>query len=147
MWGRDVAPNQKIEVFETVSDETGNHRLVLRFVKVELPIKGGGKAYDFYSLDWETKDGAKWAQKVVISRADFQKGCQRRRWVSKVQSFDPGIGRVILQVGEEGLPDAAGVMYVTYSWREWDVPNNQEVRVIRVCKDPSEPFEKGKGSG
>jgi len=36
-------------------------------------------------------------------------------------------------------------MHVPYSWREWDVANNQEVRVIRVCKDPFESFEKGKG--
>ncbi len=145
LWGCAVAPNQKVEVFGKVTDETGDHQLVLRFVEVELPNRNEGKAYDFYSLAWEVKDGAKWTGKVVISRADFQKGSQRRRCVSKLQSFDPSIGRAILQIGEEGPRDDAGTMHVTYSWREWDVANNQEVRMIRVCDDPFESFENGKG--
>jgi hypothetical protein len=89
LWGCAMAPNQKGEVFGQVADEAGNHQLVLRFVEVEWPTKGKGKAYDFYSLTWEAKDGAKWTEGVVISCADFQKGSLRRRWVSKIQSFDP----------------------------------------------------------
>src|SRR5205814_1572991 len=124
LWGFAMDAKPEFEVFGTITDDTGNNQLVLRFVQVEVPIKGEGKAYDFYSLDWEIKDGAKWVRKVVVSRADFQKGCQRRRWVSKVQSFDPGTGRATLQIGEEGLPDPVGAMLVTYSWREWDLLNN-----------------------
>jgi len=146
MWGCAMVPDQKVEVFRTITDETGNNQLVLRFVLVKVPIKSEGKDYDFYSLVWEIKEGGDWAQKVAISRAEFQKDCQRRRWVSKVQSFDPGTGHGILQIGEEGLPDSAGSMHVTYSWRVWDVLNNQEVRLIRVCKHPFESFEKGKAS-
>ena len=69
-------------------------------------------------------------------------GFPQRRWVSRVQSFDPATGYGIIQIGEEGPPDAAGAMHVTYSWREWDVANNQEVRMIRICQDPFEPFDK-----
>lgn len=140
MWGCAMAPNQKVEVFGTVTDETGNDRLVLWFVEVELPIKSEGKAYGFHALDWESKDGAKWAQHLVISRADFQANFEQRRWVSKVQSFDAGVGRAVLQAAEEGPPDAAGTIRVTYSWREWDISNNREVRVIRVCKNPFELY-------
>ncbi len=147
LWGCAVAPNQNVKVFGQITDETGNHQLVLRFVEVDRPAQSEGKAYNFYSLAWEAKDGAKWSEKVIISRADFQKGSQRRRWVAKVRSFDPGTGCAILQIGEEEPRDAAGATHVTYSWREWDVANNQEVRVIRVCQDPFEPFEKGRTGG
>ena len=144
--GLPMAPNQNTEVFGTIQDEAGNNQLVLRFVEVEFPIGEPGKAYDFYSLDWEIKHDAEWIQNIVISRADFQKGCRRRRWVNQVQSFDPDSGRAILLIGEEGLPDADGSMDVIYSWREWDVRKNKEVRLIRVCEDPFESFEKGESS-
>jgi hypothetical protein len=143
--GCTMAPDRKVEVFGQVADETGNQQLVLRFIDVDRPVPGRGKGYDFYSLTWETKDGDKWAEKIVISRGDFEKGRQQRRWVSKLYSFDPGSGRAILQVAEEGLPDAVGSMRVTYSWRQWDVVKNEEIRVIRVCEDPFETFEKSKG--
>jgi hypothetical protein len=141
LWGCTKPPNQKVKEFETITDEAGNNQLVLQFVQRDFPMKGEGRAYDFHSLDWEIKDGAKWVRKVAISRDDFQKGCQRRRWVSKLQSFEPTTGRAILRIGEDGLLDAAGDTHVTYTWREWDVLKNQEVRVIRVCQDPFESFE------
>jgi hypothetical protein len=138
IWGCAMAPSSKVEEFGKVTDESGNNQLVLRFVEVDWPNKGEGKAYDFYSLAWEAKEHGKWIVKAAISCADFQKGSQKRRWISQVQSFDPETGRAILRIGE-------GHARVTYSWREWDVANNQEVRLIRVCKNPFEPFEKDQG--
>jgi hypothetical protein len=145
LWGCAMAPSQKVEVFGTITDETGNNQLVLCYVQVEIPMKGPGKAYDFLSLTWECKHGAQWIPKVVISQADFQHGYDRRRWVSKLQSFDPSTGHAVLQIGEEGIPDATGALQVHYSWREWDVLNNQQLRMIRECDNPFESFEKSKG--
>jgi hypothetical protein len=140
-----AAEDPDIEESSPVADETGNHRLVLHFARVNRPINGEGKGLDFRSLTWEAREGGAWVERAVISQADFQKGFPRRRWVSKVHSFDPRTAHAILQVAEEGPPDAAGAVPVTYSWREWDMTNNREVRTIRICRDPSEPFEKGKG--
>ncbi len=142
-----MSPNQQVDVFGKVADETGKYQLVLRYVEVDRPIKGGGKAYDFYSLAWEVQHGDKWIEKAVISRADFQKGAQRRRWISNIQSFDPDTSHALLQIGEEGPRDLAGAMHVTYSWREWDVENNREIRVIRVCENPFEAFGIDKPAG
>jgi hypothetical protein len=138
-------PRRNVRAVETVTDETGNNRLVLRFVQVDFPSNAEGFAEDFYSLDWEFKVCAKWISRAVISCADFQKGSQRRRWVIGVQSLDAGAGRAILHIGQDGVPDATGTMYVTYSWHEWDLLNNQDVGLIRVCDDPFQPLEAGNG--
>jgi hypothetical protein len=29
-----------------------------------------------------------------------------------------------------------------YSWREWDIATNREVRLLKVCADPFEPFQR-----
>jgi hypothetical protein len=146
IWGCNRSANKALKVLGTISDEKGNSQLVLRYVNVDVPFNPDANAFDFYSLDWEIKEGANWTNKSSISRASFQKGCPRHRWVSKIQSFDHGNGRAILQVGEEKPPNAAGTVRVTYSWREWDVLNNKEVRTIRVCDDPFETLEDNKDS-
>src|SRR3954451_21707164 len=84
-WGCGMVKNQKIEEFGRVTDKTGNHQLLLKFE--ELPSQGDEKAFDFYSLTWEVKDGARWTEKVVISSSDFQQGSQQPRWVSRIQSI------------------------------------------------------------
>ena len=45
LWGCAVPPNQKIEAFGTIIDDAKSNRLVLRFVQVNIPLKGEGKAY------------------------------------------------------------------------------------------------------
>src|SRR5713101_7747121 len=78
MWGCAMAPNPKVEEFGKVIDDSGNSQLVLRYVEVDWPNGSEGKAYDFYSLVWETKEDGRWIVKAAISRADFQKGSQTR---------------------------------------------------------------------
>ena len=129
-----------IKEFGEATDESGKHRLVLNCVEVAHPEADKGSTfYDFYSLVWESMDD-NWTERRVISKADFEKGCERRRWVSKVHSMDAA-GRAVIQVGEEGTPSVTGEMRVIYSWREWDLAHNQEVRLIRVCRSPFEPFD------
>jgi hypothetical protein len=142
-----TGPDHDVVVLEKVTDTTGDHQLVLRFIEGERSSTGTWTTLDFHSLAWEVKDGGTWAAKAVISSADFQKGARGRRWVCKLHSFDSRTGRANVQVGEEAPTDAAQSTHLTYSWREWDVANNREVRLIRVCENPYEPFEVVEGKG
>jgi hypothetical protein len=136
-----MQPGPNITTFGEVTDAAGNNRLVLRFIERPLPKpEPGRKAYDFHSLVWEVRTGDAWAERVVITREDFERGA-RRRWVSALHNLDPAAGTAIIKVGEEQTPDARGVVHVEYSWREWDLAGNRQVRVFRVCASPHEPFE------
>lgn len=133
-------PHDEFKTMGEVIDDTGSHRLRLKYIAV--PIAGAGTGYDFHSLVWETVDGNEWKTKSVIARADFQSGAERRRWVMQLHGFDPGSARAIIKVGQEDPPQPNGSVHVTYSWREWDISTNREVRIIRVCDSPHEPFER-----
>ena len=94
---------------------------------------------------WQARDGDSWADRLVLSRADFERG-GARRWVTELHTFDPASGTAVCKVGEEQPADAGGAVRVEYTWREWDLANNREVRVLRVCGSPFEPLE-GEGPG
>jgi hypothetical protein len=132
--GMQTSPN--IVTFDEVTGPGDGDRLVLRLV--EVPAATSGRAFDFHSVVWEVRDGDAWAARLAITQADFQRGAVRRRWVSALHGLDPDGGVAILQVGEEQPPDARGVVRVEYSWREWDLFNNREVRVLRVCQSSFE---------
>ena len=131
-----------INVLGTVTDRGGEHRLVLNYVEVQLPNpKPRNKGLDFHSLVWEVKDGTEWKSKIVVSQADFQQSADHRRWISRVHSLRADEGHAIFQVGEEGTPDVTGAVHMTYSWREWDLINNSEVRTIQICESPFEVYD------
>jgi hypothetical protein len=124
--------------FDEVLGPDGGDRLQLRFVEVPSHDDVKVQAFDFHSLVWEVRDGDAWVERAVITAADFQRGAAERRSVSALHSWDPVRGVAVLQVGEEQRPDARGVVQVQYTWREWDVVHNHEVRVLRVCQTPFE---------
>jgi hypothetical protein len=149
---REVEPEEwtenekKVVVSDYEPDKTGKHRLVLRNleVSVERDEKSVRISYDFHSLAWEVKEEKGWKRKVLISRRNFERDAPGgRRWVSEIHSIDPEKGRAIIMVAEEKPTDARGSTEGSYSWREWDLNKNEEVRLIRVCKDPGEPYVKG----
>ena len=121
-----------IQSFDHVYDASGGHRLVMNFADVTKP-EAKGKSYNFHSLVWEAASSGRWCHRLTITRASFARGPQQRRWIYKVHSFGACTGRAVIQVGEEGLPDEAGVMHVTYTWREWDLLHNIEVRTLQIC--------------
>jgi len=131
----------KIVTETKVSDQSGKNRLLLQFS--ERPFSFADKkeviARDFHSLVWETNDGKTWSQKKVIPKVDF---AEKECWVSDLYSFDSSTGRAILKVAEMSKPDETNSRQCIYSWREWDILKNKQVRMIRVCKDPFEPYEK-----
>ncbi|HKB06615.1 MAG TPA: hypothetical protein VKD90_30745 [Gemmataceae bacterium] len=119
----------------------GADRLLLRFVEDPDDADTEFPGLDFHSVVWEVRQGDLWFEHVVITAADFQRGNDRGRWVSALHHWNPVSGVAILQVGEEQLPDAHAVTWVQYSWCEWDLRNNREIRGLRVCRTPWENLD------
>jgi len=145
----------KIVNYREVTDETGNHRLVLRLIERPWPVldreifepsfSSNGfvtqildwpekppdfKAFDFHSLAWETRQGATWIAKVTISQEDFERDVQHCRYIGDIHSLDLSLGHAIIEVYEEqtGIFDYG--TYCAGSWRVWDLLANEEVRRI-----------------
>jgi hypothetical protein len=141
LMGCAVRTTPNIEVFGEVTDASGDNKLIHRVIERPHPKpEHGRKAFDFHSLAWEVRAGDAWTQRVVISQKEFERDGPRR-WVSELYSLDPAAGTAIIKVGEELPPDALGVVHVEYSWREWVLVGNREIRKLRVCTEPFEPFE------
>lgn len=64
--------------------------------------------------------------------------------MNELHQFDPNSGFAIIKVGEYKPTGSPGAFRVEYSWREWNIAKNRQVRLLRLC-GPFEPFE-GKGS-
>jgi hypothetical protein len=88
--------------------------------------------YDFHSLVWDVNDGLTWQRKATITQADLEQD-GTRRWVSDLHSLDARYGSAFIKVAE-------GDWRVTYSWREWDLLSNKEIRMIKVCECPFDPL-------
>jgi len=113
-----------------IIDEAGQNRLTLTY-------EPEGKGANFASLAWAVKKKGQWENLVVITRSDFQAGAKYRRWVSEVHNFAPSKGTAIIKVAEGDAPerDPKGVHY-HYSWREWDLQKNRELRFFYSCENP-----------
>lgn len=98
------------------------------------------QSFDFDSLVWRTNAGGAWHDHVVISQTAFQAGSPRRRWVSQIHSLDATNGTAIIKVAEGDVPEGSPSIRFIYSWREWSLRTNGEVRLIRVCADPFEKY-------
>jgi hypothetical protein len=120
-----------------VSDKSGTNRLALVYVSTGPGPSPNSESFDFHSLVWRAKAGTNWIDRVLITKTDFEAGAARRRWISELASFDPSTGNAIIKVAEGGDTNGSAVLY---SWREWSMTSNAEVRVLRVCKEPFEPF-------
>lgn len=127
---------------EEVTDSAGSNRLarVDRKVWSVMDALQSGQSFDFDSLVWRTNAGGAWHDRIVISRAAFQARSPRRRWVSQVHSLDAMKGTAIIKVAEGDVPEGSPSIRFIYSWREWSLLTNGEVRLIRVCADPFEKF-------
>ena len=132
---------------DEVQDAGGSNKLALldRDVSSVFEVIKGERAYDFDSLLWRTNAGGDiWGNCVVLKKEDFQGNHPRRRWVSGIHSIDSTTGNAIIQVAEESPPAAIGGGFaytVDYSWREWNLRTNGEVRFLRKCGSPYEKFE------
>ena len=127
---------------EQVMDSTGNNQLV-RIDRKYLSLMDTfqrRESFDFDSLVWRTNAGATWRDHIVISAAAFWAGSPRRRWVSQIHSLDATKGTAIIKVAEGDVLEGSPSVRYIYSWREWSLPTNGEVRLIRTCADPFEKY-------
>lgn len=127
---------------QVVSDALGSNRLVLidRRVSSVSDVVHGHQSYNFHSLVLQTNAGGKWTNRVVITKAAFQGSSARARWVSEIQGLDSTNGTAIIKVAEEEAPTASPMIRIIYSWREWSLLTNREVRLVRICADPFEKY-------
>ena len=122
---------------DTIRDVSGRHELSTRWVPQ-------GEGYDFDALVWRTRENDSWVERHVISRQDFETGSDRRRWISGLHSFDPLSGHAIMRVAEGDAPRDAPHVHYVYSWREWSVAENRELRYICTCETPFDHLPTGK---
>jgi type II secretory pathway component PulL len=130
-----------VESVRTVADMAGTNELVL-CDSVTPWLLGNGKDHEFHSMVWRVRSGTNWIDKATISRSAFLAGTIRDRWVIDIGCLDITNGTAVIKVGENSLPVTNGstvTINCSYSWREWNLLTNGEVRVLQVCK---EPFEK-----
>ena len=126
-----------IVIKQEIYDLTAHHRLAI--FTIEIPPSPGS---NFHSLAWgfrAVQATSGWVDQAVITREDFQRDTDRRRWVQTLDRFDLGTGYAIIQVGEGDVPrHERRPTHITYSWREWDIRNNRQVRLLRICDNPME---------
>jgi len=126
-----------------ILDRNGSNRLTLIYVPLGFGPNSNSQAFRFHSLIWRSKDGTNWTSRVTITKADFNSGAVRERWISEIYSLDAATGNAVIKVAEISSPVTNGAVRYeacSYSWREWNLTSNQEVRILQVCKKPSEPF-------
>ncbi len=132
----------KLVTQEEVTDSTGSNRLarIDRERSSLMDTLQSRRSFDFDSLVWRTNAGGSWHDRIVISEAAFQAGSPRTRWVSQIHSLDATKGTAIIKVAEGDVPAGSPRTCYIYSWREWSLLTNGEVRLIRVCADPFEEY-------
>ena len=129
-----------VQTVEMVAAANGTDRLIRKDWETVSYSRPDEKSYDSHSLVWQRFDSGLWIDHVTITQDDFQRGCPRRRWVSSIHSFDPVSATAILKIAEGDASESAPAISYAYSWREWDIKNNRQVKVFRVCEDPFEPY-------
>ena len=63
------------------------------------------------------------------------------RWAVERHSLDDAKGTAIIKVAEGDVPEGSLSIRYIYSWREWNLLTNGQVRLIRTCANPFEKYE------
>jgi hypothetical protein len=114
-------------VSEVVESSGSDDRLKL--VYIERRIEGWDESgWDFHSIVWERRKEEVWEEVKRISREEFEAAVETDRWVSQLHSFDAEDASAIIQIGEMDRHDDAGAKPVQYSWREWHIETNLQLR-------------------
>ena len=129
-----------IQTVETVVSEDGMDRLIRKDLETVSTFRPFEKSYNSHSLVWQRLEESSWTDKIIITQSDFQGSNPNRRWIREIESFDPITSNAILKIAEGDAPQGSNSIKYVYSWREWNIKDNREIKTIRVCKDPFEPF-------
>jgi len=54
--------------------------------------------------------------------------------------LDATKGTAIIKIAEGDVPEGSPSIRYVYSWREWSLLTNGEIRLIRTCADPFEKY-------
>ena len=117
----------------TVYSDDRKHRLKLILKK----CKDLSWGMDFHSIVWEFQRNDGWAEIVAITQEEFELEKEADRWIADVESFSPETSTAIIRVGHEQPEVTSGNLTSrssTYSWREWDLSTNQEVKFLQECQ-------------
>jgi hypothetical protein len=127
---------------QEITDSAGSNRLALINKRIWLlrDIGTGRKSYDFHALVWRSNIEGRWRDKAIISKDAFQGGSLRKRWVIELNSLNATNGTAIIKVAEGDVPEGSTSIRYVYSWREWSLLTNGEVRFLRTCADPFEKY-------
>lgn len=128
---------------QEVTHTNGTDRLLLNYERVG-PRLLSSQDFEFISLVWQTKTSSNWVTKITISNAAFQGTNRTERWISGIDSFDPTSGVAIIRVAEADAPLNSKTINYVYSWREWNLLTNGEVRLLSICKTPFEKYQQDK---
>lgn len=129
-----------VQTVQTVATSNSSDRLIRRDWITESFRNPDRISHDSHSLVWQREQDGAWRDHVTITQDDFQRGSPHRRWVSDIHSFDPETAIAIVKIAEGNAPEGSPVVSYVYSWREWDVKNNREVKTIRQCMEPFEKY-------
>jgi hypothetical protein len=127
---------------QEIVDKANANRLLLEYTQSGL-IRFGSPKYEFDSLSWQTNNGSEWVNRVVLTRAEFQGIGHRDRWINGIYGINPTNSIAIIRVAEADAPANSRIIHYVYSWREWNLVTNGEVRLLRSCANPFETYQKG----
>lgn len=91
-----------------------------------------------YSLKWERKTEGTWKPYIYLPKNQFTKLFKYGGFFTDIESIDPQRNIATIKIAEWDAPKG-GARSVDYSWREWDIRNNKEVKLTREIKYPK-PF-------
>ena len=133
---------REIVVDEQVESPDRENRLLLLLEAWEAGGAGlRRRSYDFLELVWQHRKTDTWKDIQRISKEMFQSTSPHPIWVSGIHSLDPAKGTAIIRVAEGDAPIGSKEIRYSYSWREWSLNENLEVKFVRVCEEPWELFE------
>ena len=65
-------------------------------------------------------------------------------WVADIGRFDSTTGNIIARFGQEKPGEGDYTKIVEYSWREWSLNQNKEVKFLYVCEDIFDKYDESR---
>ena len=133
----------KIKVFSQCKCSHGDDEVLLRNQVVAIE-DGEEVGFDFHSVVWVKLISGKEVEHLVLNRKDFITNPNMELWVADIGKFDSVTGNIIARFGQEKPGEGDYTKTVEYSWREWNLNQNKEVRFLYVCEDIFDKYDESK---
>ncbi len=126
----------KVTVVQECYDAKQSHRVLLRYIGDPNDEHQG---MDFFSISLEKLVDETWKLLRWISEPSFRDNAGNQMWVVEVHEFSVITGIARIKVGELH-PTPSGGASAEYSWRDWDLFDNVQMQMIKICSS-FEPFD------